>query len=432
MADNGRKKKVGVGQKRRTTTSAPKAAVAAASKRRTPARGVPAPPPAAAAEVRTLHHVIVCSYPWLGEPASFGSGPEHGSQHGVAGDGGASWRTLPQNTPEYGRRMVAWLSARNVDIVTGFWSGDPARPCIEHFDASLGALPAAELGTLRLADMFALDPPLDAVELAIEGRGPRMMDARYARITDAAGAARVPIFLRGALGATGSSGAGPRRPADFRGMIERLRALFASRLDGASPFFIGSHHLLSPPLDDVIGSLDAVYRDGCAQAYDETGHPATMSTAEAVTPTRAAWAADLAALEGKTAFASGLPVYYIVGSAPAAVGRDDPRRGAVVAQHKDQIALMFAALRDDARTLREARAGDGATEVHKWVALTSAADWAAQSAIEPCLVRADRSYREVTAWGYDYGTDAIDLIGDLFRPEIAAAPAPVAAFVLQG
>jgi hypothetical protein len=412
------KKKGSASPKRRAPTSERKAA--ATGKRKAAAAGS-APAPRAEVNVRTVHHVIVCSYPWLGEAASFGAGPEHGSQHGVVGPtdagagGGGGWTTLPQNTPAYGRQVVAWLAARNVDVVTGFWSGDPARPCIEHFDASLGALPVDELGALRLADMFALDPPLAAVERAIEERAPRMADARYARLTDAAGVARPPIFLRGALG--------DRRPADFRKTIARLRALFASRFDGASPFFVGSHHLLSPPHKDVIGSLDAVFRDGCAQAYDEAGHPAAMTTAEAVNPTRAGWVADRAALEGKTAFGSGLPVYYIVGSARSVVPRDDPRRGAVVAEHKDQIALMFAALRDDAGTLRAERADDGGAEVHKWVAVTSAADWGAQSAIEPCVVRADRPYREVTAWGYDYGTDVIDLIGDLFRPEVASVAA---------
>ncbi len=402
MAGTG-KKKDGGSSKSRSPASEPKAP---AAKRKAAAAVAP---PAGPKEIRTFHHVIVCSYPWLGEAASFGSGSEHGCQHGVTRDRG--WTTLPQNTPEYGRQVVTWLSARNVDIVTGFWSGDPARACIEHFDASLGALSVEELGTLRLADMYTLAPPLGAVERAIEARAPRMMDTRHARITDAAGAARVPIFLRGALA--------ERRPADFRKMLDRLRALLAARFDGASPFFVGSHHLLSPASQDVIASLDAVYRDGCVQPYDQAGQPAAMTTAEAVNPTPAAWAADLAVLKGKTALASGLPVYYIVGSAPSLVSRDDPRQGAVVAEHKDQIALMFAALRDDARTLREGHAGDGADEIHEWVAVTSAADWAAQSAIEPCVVRSNRPYRDVTAWGYDYGTDAIDLIGDLFRPETA-------------
>jgi hypothetical protein len=266
--------------------------------------------------------------------------------------------------------------------------------------------------------MYALAPPFNDVERAIEARAARMIDARYARFADASGAARVPIFLRGALG--------DRRPADFRKMIERLRALFAARFDGASPFVVGSHHLLAPASTDVIGSLDAVYRDGCVQNYDDAGHPAAMTTAEAVNPTRAAWAADVAALEGKTALASGLPVYYIAGTAPSLASRDVARRGAVVAEHKDQIALMFAALRDEARTLRETHASDGAVEIHKWVAITSSADWAAQSAIEPCVIHPNRAYREVTAWGYDYGTDAIDLIGDLFRPETVTAQQPAA------
>jgi hypothetical protein len=409
MAGTG-KKKAATGPKHRSPAPERKTP-APAAKRTAHVRA-----PAASQEIRTFHHVIVCSYPWLGEAASLGSGPEHGSQHGIAHakpDDDSGWTTLPQNTPEYGRQVVAWLSARNVDVVTGFWSGDPARPCIEHFDASLGALSVEQLGTLRLADMYALAPPFTAVERAIETRAARMLDARYARLTDAAAATRIPIFLRGALGG--------RRPADLRKMIDRVRALFASRFDGANPFVVGSHHLLAPASKDVIGSLDAVYRDGCAQSYDEAGHAAAMTTAEAVNPTRDAWTTDRAALEGQTAASSGLPIYYIVGSAPSVISRDDSRRGAVIAEHKDQIALMFAALRDDARTLRESRASDGAVEIHKWVAITSSANWAEQSAIEPCVVRPNRAYGDVTAWGYDYGTDAIDLIGDLFRPETASA-----------
>ena len=42
------------------------------------------------------------------------------------------------------------------------------------------------------------------------------------------------------------------------------------------------------------------------------------------------------------------------------------------------------------------------------------------------MIRPSRTYREVTAWGYDYGTDAIELIADLFRPETATGQRPAA------
>lgn len=374
--------------------------------------GSPGRPGAPTFDVTTVYHVAVCSYTWMVKAAGYGAGPERGSEHGTGT--GAQRKTLPQNTPEYGRRVAGWLAGRNVDFVTGYWSGDPRRPCIENFDASLGALGLDTLGSLRLSSMFSMAPPLRRVKAAIEERAPRLLSQTSARLVDKAGRERIPIFLWW--------GDSRVSPSEFKATIAELRSLFAARFGGASPFFVSTHHALWTRNDDVIRSLDAVYRHECHHLYDEGGHPRRLTTQESVEPTRANWRADVAALQGKVAFGSGLPVFYMVGTMPSFFRPADKKRGKVIAEDKSQIRAMFAALRDDARALRVARPAPRTLELHKWVAITSLSEWVENSTIEPCVIRPNRSPAEVAEWGYDYGTDALDLIRDLFRPTTRSVP----------
>lgn len=372
--------------------------------------------------VTTIYHRIVCSYPWMSNPASFGSGTGHGSEHGewrTAG-GRRTYYTLPQNTREYGLKVAHWLRTHDIGYISGYWSGDRNSPCIEHFDTSLGALTQQELDPVRLIYMFSLKPRLDRIKQAIIERTRLITGPKYARLTDQSQQSRVPIMFWGAD--VNSQGAA------FQQFIKDLREHF--KASGVSPFFIITHHALWSNDDNVIRSVDAVYRHECAHNYDQGGHPRPLTTAESVGPTKQNWANNIQQLRGKTQFSTGLPVFYIAGTMPRFRRPGEVNRGKVIAQNKEQVRAMFEALRDYAQTIYVKRTAPRVLEVHKWVAITSWNEWVEHSTIEPCIVRSERTAEENATYGYDYGYDSLELIRDIFRTVTRQIPEEEAANIV--
>ena len=363
--------------------------------------------------VTTIYHTLLCSYPWMFLPAPVGN-MGHGSEHGEwrTSGGGRRYFTLPQNTPAYGRFVANYCKTHGINYISGYWSGDRNSPCIEHFDSSLGALTMQELGPLRLIYMFSLKPRLELIKQAIIDRTNLITGPKYARLIDGAQQSRVPIMFWGAD--ANSKG------ADFERIINELRDHFEPL--GVSPFFITTHHALSSNDDRVIQSVDAVYRHECHHSFDPGGNPPPLTTAESVAGTRQNWINNIRQLTGKINSRTKLPVFYIAGTMPRFWRPIDPRRGKVVAQNKEQVRLMFEALKNHAQTICVRRTGPNALEVNKWVAITSANEWVEHSTIEPCVVRPDRTAADNANFGYDYGRDFVELIRDIFKPVTRQRP----------
>lgn len=363
--------------------------------------------------VTTIYHRMVLSYPWMFRATPLGN-MGHGSEHGEWRTSGGSRKyfTLPQNTPAYGRFVANYCQTYGINYISGYWSGDINSPCIEHFDASLGALTMQELGPLRLIYMFSLQPRLPRIKQAIIDRTNLITGPKYARLLDGAQQTRVPIMFWGAD--VNSQGVA------FKQMIEELRAHFNAR--GVSPFFIITHHALWSNDDNVIRSVDAVYRHECHHNHDTGGNPPPLTTAESIAGTKQNWTSNIRQLAGKTQFSTGLPVFYIAGTMPSFWRPGDVNRGKVIAQNKAQVQAMFEALRNHAQTICVRRTGPNAVEVHKWVAITSVNEWVEHSTIEPCLVRSDRTAEDNANFGYDYGRDFVELIRDIFQTTTRQRP----------
>lgn len=374
----------------------------------TPVDQIPRPGPVdlPTISVTTVYHRIVCSYPWMFRATALGN-EEHGSEHGEwrTVGGRRTYYTLPQNTVAYGRYMANLCRTYGINYISGYWSGDRNSPCIEHFDTSLGALSLQELGSLRLIYMFSLKPNLARIKQAIIDRTNLITGPKYAKLLDSGQQMRVPIMFWGAD--VNSQGVA------FRQFIEELRAHFNSR--GVSPFFIITHHALWSNDDNVIRSVDAVYRHECHHNYDAGGNPRPLTTAESVVGTKQNWTENIRQLTGKTQFSTGLPVFYIAGTMPRFWRPADLNRGRVVAQNKAQVKAMFEALRGSAQTLCLRSTAPDALELNKWVAITSLNEWVERSTIEPCLVRPGRTADENATFGYDYGRDSMELIRDIFQ-----------------
>lgn len=356
--------------------------------------------------VTTIYHRIVPSYTWMFRAAPLGNAG-HGSEHGEWRTVGTrrTYYTLPQNTPEYGRFVANFCRTYGINYISGYWSGDVNSPCIEHFDTSLGALSLQELGSLRLIYMFSLQPRLPRIKQAIIERTNLITGPKYARVIDGALQSRVPIMFWGEDVNT--------QGVAFRQMIDELRAHFNAR--GVSPFFIITHHALWSNDDNVIRSVDAVYRHECHHTFDPGGNPPPLTTAESVAGTKQNWTSNIRQLTGKTNFSTGLPVFYIAGTMPSFWRPGDAKRGKVIAQNKEQVRAMFEALKNHAQTICVKRTAPDALEVHKWVAITSLNEWVEHSTIEPCLVRPGRTAEENATFGYDYGRDSMELIRDIFK-----------------
>lgn len=353
-------------------------------------------------EITTVHHVIACAYPWNNVAIPL-SREAHGSQHGEMRNG--RWYRLPQNTRAYGLKVAGWCNEYNIRYLSGFWSGDPRRPCLEHFESSLGVLSPQELGQLRLIYMFTLQASVDRIKEAVTSRAAALLGPTYARLMDSRGVSRIPIMFWGEESATNS--------VAFQRLLNELRAFFKER--GGELFVITTHHILQSQDDRLLRSVDAVYRHECYHNIDREGHnPAPLNTAQSVAPTRQRWLANRQQLQGKTQSATGLPVYYFPGTMPSFWRPSSPERGKVVAQTRDQVRSMFVALRDDATTVC-VRSGTAGLEIHKWAVLTSWNEWVENSTIEPCFVRSNRTPEEIASYGYDYGTDHLAQIRDIFK-----------------
>ena len=363
--------------------------------------------------VTTIYHRFLLSYTWMFRAAPLGN-IGHGSEHGEwrTSGGRRTYYTLPQNTPAYGRYVANLCRTYGINYISGYWSGDLNSPCIEHFDTSLGALTMQELGSLRLIYMFSLQPRLPRIKQAIIERTNLITGPRYARLIDGAQQSRVPIMLWGED--ANSQGVA------FKQFIEELRAHFSAR--GVSPFFIITHHALTSNDDNVIRSVDAVYRHECHHNHDPGGNPPPLTTAESVAGTKQNWANNIRQLAGKTQFSTGLPVFYIAGTMPSFWRPGDVNRGRVIAQNKGQVQAMFEALRNQAQTICVRRTAPNALEVHKVVAITSSSEWAENSCVEPCLVRPGRTAEEIANYGYDYGHDFMELIRDIFQTATRQRP----------
>ena len=371
----------------------------------------------------TRYNVIAASYPWITHEVGYGNGPEHGSEHGRNPNlPGQTWVTLPQNTLEYGRKVVQWCHEAGIGYISGQWTKD--FPTLDSFLSSVGAVSDAEMGNLKMIFLFDLGPGLAFVKQAIMNYSPRMLSPRYARIEDANHAIRWPIMFWGGVPKTPPPVLGGH---DFRVMIDEVRQYLRTN-HNINPYFIRSHHALRIGDQEIRRSVDAFYRHECAHNYDPNGHPAPLTTSESAPRTVNEWNADKNVLNtgcgGQRCVTfdpvSPLPVAYFTGAMPSLWRRSEVNRGKVICQNPRQAETMFEAIRSNSQTICTRVTAPGKVTVDRWVVITSWAEWSEDTCIEPCHVRPGREPDSPDSLvnGYDYGHDFLQIIARRFRTTV--------------
>jgi hypothetical protein len=383
--------------------------------------------------VKYVYHRIVCSYPRFGRDAPHNSpgiggvripkSPEYSYQKGSV------WYIKSQAAREYGLNTVRLCNAYGVEVLTGWWDKYDFQPW-EHFSSSVRQVP--DLGNLRLAYMFGVlryEKPdrgfpdtVEDIVAKVREWAPEMANrARYAYITDYQGNSRPMLFCWGAI--LNETGAGA-----FQTMVGRIREIIKGRT-GATPFIVLSqHNALGPRFEKVTSSVDAFYQHEIA-IPDKRNAPAqyhSISTQQSLdgimTPaytlpgTRVMISDAIRYLAGKKSAATGQPVHFIAGCMPQ-FNSDlvaDNYHGVVRAGSKAEVQRMFEMVRDLAPTIWTAGTAAALVE-HKWVAVSTLAEWAEGTSIEPTIVRPGGAPGGAYNQYGDYGSDFMDLLLNVFR-----------------
>lgn len=383
--------------------------------------------------VKYVYHRIVCSYPRFGQDAPYNApgiggvripkSPEYSYQRGGV------WYIKSQAARDYGVNTVRLCNNYGVEVLTGWWDKYDFHPW-NHFSSSVRQV--ADLGNLRLAYMFGVlrytNPDRGFPETAgdiinkVREWVPEMANrARYAYITDAQGNSRPMLFCWGAI--LNESAA-----ATFQSMVGTIRQIVRDRT-GATPFIVASEHgALGPRFEKVTSSVDAFYEHGIA-IPDKRNAPAqyhVISTRQSLDGIRTS-AYTLPGtrvmiddanryLAGKKSAATGLPVHFIAGCMPQ-FNSDlvtDNYHGVVKAGSKAEVQSMFEMVRDFAPTISTAGT-DAALIEHKWIAISTLAEWAEGTSIEPTIVRPGGTPGGAYNQYGDYGSDFMDLLLSVFR-----------------
>jgi hypothetical protein len=355
--------------------------------------------------VHTKYNVIMTSYPW-----PTGGVRPHWTRRFPAWQNGL----VDRGKQPYGQQVANLCNTYRVSCLSGFHTAKS--PVFANFHNSLWSS-ATNTGALKLLHMFDVnqDFPAEAAGIVstVVGWGTKYMkNSKYARIRLPNGESR-PLLLFWATHAGVYS-------QKFRETITAIR-------NGLAPivgpvFIVGTEHIANAAIggnSDAVAALQAV--DGFY--HHQGGLPGQPGVQ---------WngVQSLQQLENALQSLSALSVRYkrpfFAGTMPR-FDRDlfslwreqrlDPQ-GRVVIENAAQLTNLLQAARRYAPLMySETKMIDGAEHEYeeRWVVLTSLNEWEEGQTFEPCLVR-NQKYDPAT--NYEYGTDAMQAVADVFRDRI--------------
>ncbi len=367
--------------------------------------------------IRNRYNVIACAYPWRDHAISGGTTPpafpSYWPEWGGRESPSKPWMSKPQNTPEYGREVLRWCKQYGVRHLAGYWSGHPdTLDTLRHFKDSLLGIPLSEFGDVRLCYNFETSVGPARLEAAIMNNIGDLRNERYTRITDANGQQRPLILMWGDTAGNW--------PAAFRDLVTRVRNHCVNVLRMPEPFILPTQHLIHANRPEIFESVDGFYRHSFALVPNTH-----RTTAEATPGTEAQWKLERDLVRGRVQPRTGLPLVYVPGVMPQFAkgdkGGDHYRRlGWVEAKNKGQVLELFRRMKPYApmTSFRIVPTGIASldVEIDMLVAVTSWAEWAEASCLEPCWAQ------PVGDGVYRYGHDFLEALAETFAP---AAQAPI-------
>lgn len=359
--------------------------------------------------IRDRYNVIAFAYPWRDHPIPGAVTPPgfpyYGSEWGERNPVTGRWVGKPQNTVEYGRKVLGWCKQYGIRYLAGYWSGHTGTlDTLQHFRDSLLGIPLSELGDVRLCYNFETSVGPARLEAAIMNGLADLANPRYARLTDANGQARPLIFMWGDTAAAW--------PAAFRDLVTRVRNHCVDVLRTPEPFIVPTQHLIHANRSEIFDSVDGFYRHSFALVPNTH-----RTTAEATPGTEAQWRLERDLVRGRVQPRTGLPLVYVPGTMPQFAkgekgGPDYQRLGWVEAKSKAQVVELYRRMKPYApmTSFRIVPTGIASldVEIEMLVAATSFNEWPEASCLEPC-------WAEPVGDGvYRYGHDFLAALAETF------------------
>jgi hypothetical protein len=356
--------------------------------------------------VHTKFNVIMTTYSW----SRGGQKPSWSRRWPAFGNG-----LVDRRTQAYGEQVAAWCNTYNVDCLCGYYQAVSDNP-LANFRTSLGR--AGNLGNVKLLHMFGLGGfPVKrgAIENEVKNWAAEIQSPKYARIRDANGTQR-PILM--------FWGDELRHDwTQFVDMIGAIRSYLGPRV--GQPFIIGTDHLIGYVATGVAGAvnalraIDGVYNHACGLPWDTCGGcdksgvewDAVQSAQQLTAMLRPRRDTTLA--HGKIYFGGTMPHFD-----RDLFERDGlANQGRVVAKGGQQLRQLLLAAKAFAPVVySESRQQADGEHIYedRWIVLTSLNEWEEGSTFEPCLVRGSA----YTAPSWDYGTDGLQAVSEVFRDTV--------------
>lgn len=365
--------------------------------------------------IHTKYRVIMTSYPWpLGGLRPSWTRRFPAWQNGV----------VDRGKQAYGQQVANWCNTYRVSCLSGFHT--VTSPVFANFENSLWN-PATNLGALQLLHMFDVNQnfPAEAATIVstIAGWGTKYMKSpKYARIRLANGQTRPLLLFWSTFAATYSQ--------KFRETIAAIRRALDPIVGPV--FIMGTEHIANSAIGgnpEAVAALQAV--DGFY--LHESGLP---------WQTNVQWngVQSLAKLKEGLASLTGLSQRYGRPFFPGTMPRFDrdlfslwrekklAGQGRVVIENPGQLTGLLQAVRAAAPVMHsETKTLIDGEHIYdeRWVVLTSLNEWEEGQTFEPCLVRGQK-YDPAT--NYEYGTDALQAVADVFRDtvrRVRTGPGPI-------
>ncbi|HEX7153139.1 MAG TPA: hypothetical protein VF618_16755 [Thermoanaerobaculia bacterium] len=369
------------------------------------------PVPGEFVTVHTKYNVILTTYSWT----RGGVRPNWTRRQPAFGGG-----LIDRKTQAYGEQVAAWCNQFNVDFLSGYYQPVGDNP-LANFRTSLWR--ATNLGRVKLVHMAGLEG-FPATRTKIQNEviawGTEMRNAKYGRIKDRAGNLRPVVIFWGNQYVNNYG--------DFLNMIAAIRQALTPVV--GNPFIILTEHICGlaganvPGAVQVMNAIDGVYNHACGLPWDTCGGcdrsnvewDASQSASQLASNLRAQTA--VAARFGKIHFSGTMPHFDRDLFESLVEGRGLANQGRVTARTPQQLRqILNTAASFTPVVFSESRMETDGEHIYneKWIILSTLNEWEEGSTFEPSLVRSAAPYAD---GNYDYGTDGLQAISEIFRDTV--------------
>jgi hypothetical protein len=329
---------------------------------------------------------------------------------------------IARNTVAYGDYLADLCNQYGVDVLSGYYQAQGENP-LPNFRNSLWA--TSHLGRVKLCHMagligFGSTVVRATIEAQVKSWWSDMLNPKYARIRVASGAS-LPIVIFW----------GNDYVADYNAFVTMLNNIRTEyRNKGVGEVFIMlTEHICGlaganiPGAVNVIKAVDGVYHHPAGLPWETCGGCDKSGVEWTGTQSATQLAKDLNA-EGSIVARFGK--YYMSGGMTS-FDRDLFERdgtavqGRVVVTSPAELRTVLRTIKNYARPIwSESQWLADGEHIYEdvWSAVTSCAEWEEGSTVEPCVVRGTA----YTAPYWDYGTDRMAAIAEVFRETVRRAP----------